>query len=206
MRPAGPAGVAVAGRGTIGCVMTTLADRPGTALLVIDAQNGVVAHAHDRDRVVANIAALVSRARDAGTPVVWVQHQNDRLIADSEPWRIVAELRPADGESRIDKRYADAFEDTALESTLGGLAVGRLVVAGAQTDECIRSTLHGALARGYDAILVADAHTTDDLSEYGVPTPDLVIAHTNMYWSGQEAPGRTAGTIAAADVDFAAGV
>jgi hypothetical protein len=76
------------------------------------------------------------------------------------------------------------------------------VVAGAQTDECIRSTLHGAVVRGYDATLVGDAHTTEDLSAYGAPSPDLVIAHTNLYWRYHRAPGRTAGTVETAEVDF----
>ncbi|MDT4995148.1 MAG: hypothetical protein QOH97_5040, partial [Actinoplanes sp.] len=71
-------------------------------------------------------------------------------------------------------------------------------VAGAQTDECIRSTLHGAIVRGYDATLVADAHTTEDLSAYGAPTPDKVIAHTNLYWQNHQAPGRLAGTVTTA--------
>jgi hypothetical protein len=60
------------------------------------------------------------------------------------------------------------------------------------------------VTRGYDALLVADAHTTEDLSPWGAPPPDAVIAHTNLYWSTHRAPGRTAGTVATADVDFAA--
>ncbi len=76
-------------------------------------------------------------------------------------------------------------------------------MTGAQTDACIRSTLHGAFTRGYDATLVADAHTTEDLSAYGAPPPAQVIAHTNLYWSFQTAPGRTAGTVESAEVDFA---
>ena len=87
---------------------------------------------------------------------------------------------------------------------LAGLGVGRLVVVGAQTDECIRSTLHGAVVRGYDATLVSDAHTTEDLTEWGAPPPDKVIAHTNLYWSNHTAPGRTAGTVETKDVDFGA--
>ena len=79
-----------------------------------------------------------------------------------------------------------------LETVLSELAVGRLVVVGAQTDMCVRSTLHGALVRGYDATLVSDAHTTEDLSDWGAPPPELVIAHTNLYWGEQSAPGRTA--------------
>lgn len=105
----------------------------------------------------------------------------------------------------VHKAYADSFEETDLEERLAARAVGRLVVTGAQTDECIRSTLHGAIVRGYDVTLVADAHTTEDLTEYGAPTPDLVIAHTNLYWQHHRAPGREAGIVTTADVDFGRG-
>ena len=182
--------------------MTTLENRPNTALLVIDVQNGVVGEAHDRDAVVANIAALVEKARASGADVVWVQHNSDDLQAGSEPWRYVAELDPRESEPMVQKRYADSFEETDLEPVLSERGVGRLIVTGAQTDECIRSTLHGAIVRGYDATLVSDAHTTEDLSPYGAPTPDKVIAHTNLYWQNHTAPGRTAGIVAASDVEF----
>lgn len=179
--------------GSYGGPMTTLTDRPRTALAVIDVQTGVVAGAHDRDRVVANIATLVDRARAAGTPVVWVQHSSDgELVRDSEPWQIVPELSVAAGEPVVHKTYGDSFEDTDLEDVLAGLGVGHLVVSGAQTDACIRSTLHGAFTRGYDTTLVSDAHTTEDLTAYGAPEPGQVVAHTNLYWSFQSAPGRTA--------------
>jgi nicotinamidase-related amidase len=182
--------------------VATLANRPNTALLVVDVQNGVVEGAHERDAVVANVGSLVERARSEQVPVVWVQHAGENLEPGSDAWRIVPELSPGDAEPLVEKRYGDSFEDTTLETVLSGLGVGRLVVVGAQTDACIRSTLHGAFVRGYDATLVGDAHTTEDLTEWGAPSPDLVIAHTNLYWSDQSAPGRTAGTVEAKDVDF----
>jgi nicotinamidase-related amidase len=182
--------------------MTTLENRPKTALLVIDVQNGVVRGAHARDAVVANVRGLVEKARRAGVLVVWVQHSDAQLARGSDSWRIVPELAPSDAEPLVEKHYGDAFEDTALEAVLSGLRVGRLVIAGAQTDACIRSTLHGAFVRGYDAILVSDAHTTADHTSWGAPPPDQVIAHTNLYWTYQTAPGRTAGTVKAEDVDF----
>ena len=86
---------------------------------------------------------------------------------------------------------------------LSGLGVGKLVVAGAQTDGCIRATLHGAFVRGYDATLVSDAHTTEDWTRFGAPPPDAVIAHTNLYWASETAPGRVAGTVETHDVSFA---
>ncbi|MGH2934541.1 MAG: cysteine hydrolase family protein [Gaiellaceae bacterium] len=182
--------------------MTTLENRPNTALLVIDVQNGVVEGTPGRDAVVANVGSLVERARREDVPVVWVQHSDDGLERGSDAWRIVPELAPDAAETLVEKNYGDSFEDTNLETVLAGLGVGRLVVVGAQTDACIRSTLHGALARGYDATLVSDAHTTEDLSPWGAPPPEQVIAHTNLYWGNQTAPGRTAGTVETRDVAF----
>jgi nicotinamidase-related amidase len=181
--------------------MTTLDNRPNTALLVIDVQTGVVADAHDRGTVVANISNLVDRARTEQIPVVWVQDSLDGRTG-SDDWQLVPELSPRTSEPLVHKDYGDAFEATELEPVLAGLGIGRLIVVGAQTDMCIRSTLHGALARGYDATLVADAHTTEDLTAWGAPPPEQVISHTNMYWGAQTAPGRTAGTVATADVSF----
>jgi len=182
--------------------MTTLQNRPNTALLVVDVQNGVVAGAHARDEVVSNIGNLVEKARRERVPVVWVQHSDEQLTKGSDNWRIVPELAPKEAEPRVEKIYGDSFEDTTLESVLSRLGVGRLVVVGAQTDACIRSTLHGAFVRGYDAVLVSDAHTTEDQSEWGAPPPDKVIAHTNLYWTYQRAPGRKAGTVETRNVDF----
>ena len=180
--------------------VTTLANRPNTALLVIDVQNGVVNHAHNRDEVVANVATLVDKARAAGVDVVWVQHSNaEHMPEESDGWQFVPELKLAEGEPVVHKTYADSFEATDLEEVLARKGIGSLVVAGAQTDECIRSTLHGAIVRGYDALLVSDAHTTEDLSEYGAPTPDKVIAHTNLYWENHTAPGRAAGVVKTED-------
>jgi nicotinamidase-related amidase len=169
---------------------------------VIDVQNGVVEGSHERDVVVANVASLVERARVEEVPVVWVQHSSEQLVRGSDAWRIVPELAPDEAEPLVEKNYGDSFEDTELETVLSGLGVGRLLVAGAQTDACVRSTLHGAFARGYDATLVSDAHTTEDHSAWGAPPPDQVIAHTNLYWTYQTAPGRTAGTVETKDVDF----
>jgi nicotinamidase-related amidase len=182
--------------------MTTLENRPNTALLVVDVQNRVVEGAHERDAVVTNIGGLVEKARRERVPVVWVQHSDKHLTRGSDEWRIVPELTPGDAEPLVEKNYGDSFEDTALETVLSGLGVGRLVVVGAQTGACIRSTLHGALVRGYDATLVSDAHTTKDETPWGAPPPDQVIGHTNFYWTYHTAPGRTAGTVETKNVDF----
>ena len=183
--------------------MTALEGRPRTALIVIDMQTQVVADAWDREGVIDRIRTLVDRARREHAPVIWVQHSDDEMPVGTDGWQYVPELTREESEPVVHKRYGDSFEDTDLESVLAERQVGRLVVTGAQTDACIRSTLHGAFVRGYDTTLVADAHTTEDLRQWGVPvSPEQVIAHTNEYWSWSEAPGRTGEVLAAADVDF----
>ncbi len=182
--------------------MTTLEHRPNTALLVIDVQNGVVVGGHDRDRVLGNIAGLVDRARAENVPVVWVQHSDDGLEQGSDDWQIVDELSPGEGEPVVQKNYGDSFEATDLEDVLAAGGVGRVVVSGAQSDACIRATLHGALVRGYDVTLVGDAHTTEDLTDYGAPAPEQVISHTNLYWSWATAPGRRGDVVSSAEVTF----
>jgi nicotinamidase-related amidase len=183
--------------------MSTLSDRPNTALVVVDVQQGVVAEGYNRDQVVANISTLVGKARAGGVPVVWVQHNHsENLPKGSDNWQLVPELSRGESEPLVHKTYADSFEDIDLEDVLAKAGIGRIVISGAQTDECIRSTIHGAFVRGYDVTLVGDAHTTEDLSEYGAPTPDKVIAHTNLYWQYQRAPGRTAAVENTADITF----
>ena len=183
--------------------MTSLEGRTRAALLVVDVQNGVVGSAYDRDRVIANISALVDKARTEDVPVIWVQHSDEELPHGSEQWEYVSELQRLDQEPVIHKTYGDSFEDTDLEERLAERAVGRLVVTGAQTEACVRATLHGALVRGYDATLVADAHTTEDMREWGFPvTPADSIAYTNMYWSWAAAPGRQGSVTPTGETDF----
>jgi len=174
-----------------------------SALIVIDVQRDVVANAFRRDEVVANISGLVDRARKEGVPVIWVQHSDDELVKGSEGWAYVDELRMADDEPVVHKQFGDSFEGTKLDELLQERGVERLVVCGAQTDACIRSTLHGAIARGYNATLVSNAHTTDDCSWATPPlSAEQVIAHTNFYWKWQQTPRAAGGTTLAAEVDF----
>ena len=131
--------------------MASLQDRPNTALVVIDVQNGVVADAHDRDRVVANIGALVDTARAEEVPVIWVQHYSDELVEGTRRLAVRGRARTP----RLRTARAEAVRRLVRGHhprirTRERLDVGRVIVAGAQTDACIRATLHGAFVRGYD--------------------------------------------------------
>src|SRR2546430_9918195 len=101
--------------------MTTLENRPNTALLVVDVQNGVVGGAHQRDAVVANVGSLVEKARPERVPVIWVQHSDEGLERGSDGWRIVPELTPGATEPLVEKNHGDSFEATTLETVLSDL-------------------------------------------------------------------------------------
>ncbi len=166
-----------------------LQERGGkTALLVIDVQNGVVADGWDAEGVVSRIATLIAAARESGTPVVYIQHEQlletpggDNLDIGSDAWRIHDAVAPRNGEPVVAKGHGDAFTETMLDDTLAGLSAGHLILTGAQSDACVRSTSYGALRAGYDITLVSDAHTTSDRpTEAGVIAAELIIAHLNL--------------------------
>jgi len=183
--------------------VTTLSDRPNTALLVVDVQQGNTSEAYEREQVIANIGALVERARSEDVPVVWVQHTDESFPRGSEAWQYAPELVQGEGEPVVEKAYSSAFEDTVLEDVLAERGVGRLVVTGAQTEACIRGTIHAAFTLGYDVTLVGDAHTTEDQTQWGMPAPSDIITLINLCWGEEAAPGRTAAVVDTGEVSFA---
>ena len=180
--------------------MTTLG-RSKSALLVIDVQNQVVDGAYNKEAVIAQINVAVAKARAAGVPVVWVQHSDEWMAIDSEDWQIVPQLVPAEGEARVRKLYRNSFEATDLESVLERLDVGHVYVCGAQTNNCVRFTSHGALDRGYDVTLIKDAHTTTDYTSGGAVVPaEVLVRDLNASFSEEELPGRSANAVGVAAV------
>ena len=178
------------------------AERENTALIVVDVQTGVFAESWNAEEVISTISGLVERARANGTKVIWVRHTSEELPTESPQWQIVDALTPADEEAIVEKTHGNTFEDTNFEDLLASQGIGHLIVTGAQSDACIRSTIHGGFARGYNVTLVSDAHTTEDLSAWGAPSPDKVVSHTNLYWGFESGPGRQARVQESAEVDF----
>jgi nicotinamidase-related amidase len=175
-----------------------------TALLVIDVQVGVVVECWDLASVVSRIASLVSRARETGTPVIWVQHEDAYLVKGSKPWALVPELVPADGELRIYKTLRDVFGESALGEALGAHGVKELVVVGSQSDYCVRTAAQSALANGFNVTLVRDAHTTEDSEDGGVKiSGEQIVAHTNTYFDDFKfREGVSSRVVAADEVEF----
>lgn len=183
--------------------MTTLTGRGNSALLVIDVQNGVVEGAYNLEAVLKNINESIDAARSAGVPVVWVQHSDEELPIDSEPWQIVPELQPAPGEPMVRKVHRSSFEATNLESILADLKVGHIFVTGMQTNNCVRHTTHSAQERGYDVTVLSDAHSTTgyDWDGHTVVAKD-VVDEFNDNFAGTELPGRFTRAIKTSELSF----
>ena len=186
--------------------MATVREGNKSVLLIVDAQVGVMQGSWDAPRVTQNLAHAVQRARAQGVPVLWVQHSSAELVEGSAPWQWVPELVPAAGEPLIHKRFESSFEDTALEDELARLGIARVVLAGAQTNWCIRATAYAALERGYDLTLLKDAHTTApiDLGDGMRVEAASLVLDLNIAMTWLSYPGRSNTTALAGEVDFAA--
>ena len=184
-----------------------------SALLVIDVQNANTAEGYHRDEVLGNIRGLIDRAQQSGIPVIWIQHHagGSPLERGTEGWQIVEEVRPGEGATVIEKEYLDSFVETGLRAELDRLGVGHLVICGAATDACIRTTAARSQMEGYDVTLVADGHTTD-VGPWPLPLPDgtkvpigaeQMIAFTNFFVEDTAYPGSTTTVVNADEVVFA---
>jgi nicotinamidase-related amidase len=150
---------------------------PKSALVVVDAQVGVLESVWDAKRIVGNIEALVGKARSSGTPVLWVQHSDQELKYGSVAWNLASNFKPAAGEYLIQKKYNSSFAETDLEVKLKQLGVKRLVLAGAATNWCLRATAYSAIDRGYNIVIVSDAHSTTNLEPSKgrlIPAADII--------------------------------
>jgi nicotinamidase-related amidase len=135
-----------------------------SVLLVVDAQRGVLGSVWESKRVIGNLEKLVGAARLAGVQVIWVQHSdNDELKYGSEGWKFVPSFVPTATEIVVHKKYNSSFASTDLDQRLKALGVSRIILVGALTNWCLRSTAYAAMDRGYNLTLVSDAHSTEPM-------------------------------------------
>lgn len=117
---------------------------------------------------VAECAALLSLARQHGTPVIHVVHHGKPggAFDPAGPFVAIIEgLTPAQGEQTVIKTLPNSFAGTDLAALLGALGRNELIVAGFQTHMCISATVRSALDHGYRVTLVAAGCATRDLPD-----------------------------------------
>lgn len=156
---------------------------PATALLVIDAQCGLLdgdAAVPDAATVLDRLALLLAAARSAGALVIHLQNDGPPGAAD-EPdqtgWLIHARAAPLPSECVIRKTRDDGFDGTPLEEILDRHGVNRIAVAGLLSEMCVSATVRGALARRLQVLLITDAHATYNLEEIPAAIVSRVAEH-----------------------------
>ncbi len=154
-----------------------------TALMVIDVQEGMQPKtAYDGASVVSRIAGLLEKARAAGVPVVYIQHDGAKepghpLTKGKPGHAIYHEIAPKAGEIVVVKQNCNSFQDTDLDARLRAAKINGLIVCGMQTEFCVDTAVRAAAERGYKITLVSDAHSTGDTP---VMKAKDIVAHHNF--------------------------
>lgn len=139
-----------------------------TALIVIDVQESFRQRPTwqqvSNPDVVEDVNRLVLAARDGGHPVVWVLHSEPGSGTPFDPAsgyvRLMDGLVPAEREPVLTKTSRNVFTTTDLTRRLVAAGVGRVVVAGIQTEQCCETTTRLAADLGYQAVFVTEATAT----------------------------------------------
>jgi nicotinamidase-related amidase len=140
-------------------------------LVLIDCQNEYVTGALPLDGVevaLERLAALLVRARAAGTPVVHIQHRGragGAFDLDQPRGAIHDAVAPLDGEIVIEKGLPNSFAGTTLHEELQKLGRDNLILTGFQTHMCVSATVRSALDHGYRSTVVADCCGTRALPD-----------------------------------------
>ena len=138
-----------------------------TALLIVDVQKVMFSYknssVHNADTVLANIKQMLETARKVNIPVIFMQHTEDEeLMKGSPAWEIHPAIAPVNDEKVFEKFTRDSFYETALQAELQKLDINTLIIVGMQSEFCVDTTCRSASSKGYNTILVKDAHSTFD--------------------------------------------
>ncbi len=176
-----------------------------TALLVIDVQVSMFEppeFPHQHEDVLSNIKSLIDKARRAGTPVIYVQHDHTTYqpMMRGEPgWRIQPAVAPLPTETVVHKQASDSFYQTNLRRELDALGIKHLVITGLQTELCVDATCRRAISEDYQVTVVSDGHTTWDGD---VASAAQIIDLTNAHLANLAHPTQTIELKTAAEVAF----
>jgi len=157
------------------------------ALLVIDLQVGMFDGVReppldDHERLLARAKALIAWARERGHAVAFVRHDGapgDGLAPGAPGWPVEPRLGQKTDEPTFAKSVGDAFSNPQLQAWLRERNVEAVILAGAQTDQCVKASLDGALRCGFGVTLASDAHGTWPWN--GETAPQIIARHNALF-------------------------
>lgn len=177
-----------------------------TAVLVIDVQQGLCegdGAAYDCTGTIARINRVAQRARAAGSPVIFIQHESKSgyLEYGSAAWQLASGLEVQPTDLRIRKTTPDSFLGTNLESILRERGIDSVAVCGMHSEFCVDTTTRRALALGFPVLLISDAHTSAGNSAISA---QQIIAHHNATLTNISSFGPRVRAVSSEECDFAA--
>ena len=135
-------------------------------LIVIDMQKGILNEdLYDLKGVLENVAKVIDAARNSGTEVIYVKHDDgpgSGFTFRDEDFEIAEEIAPANGEKVFVKTIPSCFSNKEFAAYLEGTKDDALMIVGLQTDFCIDSTIKSAAERGYRVIVPKGTNSTFD--------------------------------------------
>ena len=147
------------------------------ALLLIDIQNdyfpGGAMELHGSVEAGLQARRLLGCFRRRGLPIFHIQHiatHTDAtfFLPDTAGAAIHETVRPAPGETLIQKKHPNSFRGTSLLDQLDRSGVTQLVIAGMMTHMCVDSTTRAAADLGFECVVAHDACATRALTFGGI--------------------------------------
>ncbi|GAA2427669.1 cysteine hydrolase family protein [Streptomyces pulveraceus] len=164
----------------------TPASLADATLILVDYQNTYVGGVMELEGwrpALDSAAALLGRAREAGTKVIHVINDG----GEGTPYDIRAEIgrihpivAPVEGEPVVVKKAPNAFVDTDLGEHVDAAGNENVIVAGFMTHMCVAFTAEGAFLRGNRPTVVADACATRSLRSVGTELTADQIHHSAL--------------------------
>jgi len=175
-----------------------------TAVLVIDVQQGLCegdGAAFDCEGTISRINRVTRKARQAGAPVVFIQHESKSgyLEHGSAAWQLANGLDVQPSDTRVRKTTPDSFLRTELEAVLRSRGIERVVLCGMHSEFCVDTTARRALALGFPVVLVSDAHTS---AGNNAISAQQVIAHHNATLTNISSFGPRAEAVSSKSIEF----
>ncbi len=130
------------------------------ALIVVDVQNWLMEKAiYKKEELIATINKAIREFRVNRDLIVFIQHNNKFLLHDTPAWGLFERLDREPGDIVIQKKRADAFEETELSRMLKERGVSRVYVCGLVSHGCVKATCLGALRESFQVVLIANGHS-----------------------------------------------
>ncbi|HPR31879.1 MAG TPA: isochorismatase family protein [Prolixibacteraceae bacterium] len=131
------------------------------ALIIIDIQNGLTQKKAlcNESLFFETVNRAISLYRDAGAKIIFVQHNNNQLVANTYDWEIDPRVHRRNDDCVVQKGHGNAFHLTPLRQILLDGQIDSITICGLVSHGCVLATCLGGKAEGFDTSVLKNGHT-----------------------------------------------